>query len=548
MNKKKYNLTALLPYLKEYKKSLFIVLITLIITSISILALGKLIKYFVDLGFSGQDSGNLTKISLISLFIIISLSIAGYFRSFLINSIAQKVIFNIRKKIYTHIINMSVDFFEDNKIGDLISRMTNDANLLYNIISNVVSFFVRNIIVFFGGLIFLFTINYQLTLIIFLIIIIAIPPILFLAKKIKYYADIEAQDLSVCTSHIEETTNFIKVIQSLLGQQKEINNFNHKIEQTLNSAIKKIKIRSFLISLVILFAFGTIILMLWLGSTRVINDQMTSGDLSSFIFYAIIVATSAAGISRIIGQLNTASIACNRLFEILDLKSSIIEDKNPKKLKNTQKINIKFDNVSFSYPKNPDKLILKNFNLKIDHGQKIAIIGKSGIGKSSIFEILLRFYNISEGKIIINDQNISEISLSNLRSLFSYIPQDPVVFSGTIWDNISYSNDKITKIDAEKLLNNEVFGFINKLPNGLDQFVGEKGVMLSGGERQRIAILRSLLQDSKILLIDEFTSALDKKNDQLIYDLLKEVAKDKIIINITHKKLQEDQYDKIIKL
>ena len=548
MVKTKYNLFSLLPYLKNYKNNILIVFVTLVITSTSILGLGKMVKYFIDFGFSAQDTLYLTKISLISALIITILAISGYFRSFLINSVAQRIVFDIRKKIYAHIINISPEFFENNKIGDVISRMTNDANLLYNIISNVVSFFIRNLIVFIGGLFFLFSIDYGLTLIIFLVIIIATPPILFLAKRIKYFSDIEAQDISICTSQIEESTNFIKIIQSFLGQDKEVNNFNQKIAKTLSSSIQKIKTRSLLISLVILFAFGTIILMLWMGSSKVISGEMTSGDLSSFVFYAMVVASSIAGISRIIGQLNTASVACNRLFEILDLKSAIIDPKKPKKLSKTNKINIKFDNISFSYPKNPDKLILKNFNLEINHGQKIAIIGKSGIGKSSIFEILLRFYNTLDGKILINNQDISKISISDLRSLFSYITQDSVIFSGTIWDNISYANDKIIKKDVEKLLENDLFSFIRNLPGGLDHFIGEKGVMLSGGERQRIAILRALLKESKILLIDEATSALDNKNQEIAEDLLEIFAKDKILINITHRKINETKYDKVIKL
>tara|TARA_B110000259_G_C14034035_1_gene408209 strand:- start:8463 stop:10109 length:1647 start_codon:yes stop_codon:yes gene_type:complete len=548
MENKKYNLLSLLCYLKSYKKSIFVVFITLIITSASVLLLGKIIKHFIDLGFSAENSGSLIKISIISLFIIICLAIAGYFRSFLINSVAHKIIFTIRNQIYSHIINISPDFFENNKVGDIISRMTNDVNLLYNIISNVVSFFIRNVIVFLGALIFLFTIDYELTLVIFLLIITSLFPILFLTKKIKIFADIEAKDLSICTSHIEETTNFIKVIQSSLGQNKEIDNFNKKMEKTLHSSIKRIKIRSFLISLIIVFAFGTIILILSLGSFNVVSGKMSPGELSSFIFYAMLVATSAAGISRVLGQLSVASIACNRLFEILDLKSTIIDSKNPTKLTKTKKTNIKFDNVSFYYPKNPDKLILNNFNLEINHGQKIAIIGKSGIGKSSIFEILLRFYNISNGKITINGQDIAEISLSDLRSLFSYIPQDPVIFSGTIWDNISYGSDNVSKEDAERFLKNEAFNFIDNFTDGLDHFVGEKGAMLSGGERQRISIVRALLKNAPILLMDEFTSALDKKNDQLICDLLKKVAKDKILISITHKKVNESEYNKIIKL
>jgi ATP-binding cassette subfamily B protein len=316
----------------------------------------------------------------------------------------------------------------------------------------------------------------------------------------------------------------------------------------LDFSLQKIKIRSLLISLIIIFAFGTVILILWLGSNKVISGQMSSGDLSSFVFYTMLVATSAAGISRIFGQLSTASIACNRLFEILDFKSEIIDVKKSKNLIKRENINIKFQNVDFSYPKNPDQKILDNFNLDINQGQKIAIIGKSGSGKSSIFEILLRFYNIQSGKILINDQNINKIFLSELRSLFSYISQDSVIFSGTIWDNISYANSDISRKDAENILQNQAFDFINKLPKKLDQFIGEKGVMLSGGERQRIAIARALLKKSPILLIDEITSALDQKNQDLINKLLDKMAKDRTIINITHNKINKDKYNQIIKL
>jgi ATP-binding cassette subfamily B protein len=353
--------------------------------------------------------------------------------------------------------------------------------------------------------------------------------------------------LSICTSHIEETSNFIKIIQAFSGQNQEIANFNAKIIKNLDSAISKIKIRSFLISLVIIFAFLTIILILLLGSIDVVSGKMTKGDLSSFLFYAIILASSAIGVSRIFSQLNTASVACNRLFEILDFKSAINEPKNPVKLSKNSKINIDFENVSFSYPKNPDKLLLKNFTFKINNGQRIAIIGKSGIGKSSIFEILLRFYNINSGKIMINNQDITKISLSDLRSIFSYISQDYAIFSGTIWDNIAYNNN-IDKKDVAKILENDLFSFIKKLPDGLDHMVGQKGNMMSGGEKQRIAILRAILKDAKILLIDEFTSALDDKNQKLAEELLEIFAKDKIIINITHKKIDETKYDKIIKL
>lgn len=548
MEKPKYNLLSLLPYLKNYKYYIFIVFISLIITSLAILSLGKIIKYYIDFGFTDYNYDYLLKISLISFFIILILAIAGYFRSYLINSVAQRIIFDIRGKIYNHIINISPEFFENNKIGDLISRMTNDANLLYNIISNLLSFFVRNFIIFIAALLFLFFINIKLTLVIFLIIFIAIIPILFLAKKIRYFSDIESKTLSISTSHIEETINFIKIVQAFLGQNKEISDFDQKLSKNLDFSLQKIRIRSLLISLIIIFAFGTVILILWLGSNDVISGQISSGDLSSFVFYTMLVATSAAGISRIFGQLSTASIACNRLFEILDFKSEIIDIKKSENILKKENINIKFQNVNFSYPKNPDQKILDNFNLDINRGQKIALIGKSGSGKSSIFEILLRFYNIQSGAILINGQNINEIPLSELRSLFSYISQDSVIFSGTIWENISYANPDISRKDAEDILQNQSFDFINKLPKKLDQFIGEKGVMLSGGERQRIAIARALLRNNPILLIDEFTSALDRKNQDLINKLLDKMAKDKIVINITHNKVNKNKYDQIVKL
>lgn len=530
------HLYSLLPYLKPYRLEIIFVIITLLATSGIILFLGKIVKYLIDLGFA---SGNIHYLNLILLGLILAiiiLAIAGYFRSFLVNSVGEKVITDLRKDIYAHIIRVSSEFFEISKTGDVISRLTVDTTLLYNIVSSSIAFALRNLLLFFGGLIFLFLTSPQLSLVSLALIPIAIAPIFIMGKRIRTLSSQSQEALSLVGSHIEETINGIKTIQSYLCEEKEIRNFNGYLEKSLAVAIKKIRLRSLLIALVIAFAFGSITVILWFGAHFVLSGKMTSGELSSFIFYSILSATSLVSISQIMGQLQTASGATERLFELLKIESPVLENIDPEPLNIVPENTLIFKNVGFAYPSRKEKLALEDFNLKILPREKIAIVGESGSGKSTILQLIMRFYDVSFGEILINNQNIKNLSIADLRGLFSYISQDCFIFSGTIYENIAYVDKNLTVSDVEKIIDeNEALHFIKKLPHGVQSFVGEKGVKLSGGERQRIAIARAIVKNSPILLLDEATSALDNENELLIANSLIKLAENKTVITIAHK-------------
>ena len=529
------NLKSLLPFFIPYKKEVFYAAIALAVTALMVLFFGEALKYLIDYGFAKKDQKFLN-IILISFFIaVIILAIAGYFRSYIVNSVAEKVIANLRSKIYNHIINVSAQYFEIHKTGDVISRLTVDTVVLYNIISSNISFFLRNLILFFGGIIFLFLTNIKLSMISIALIPIAISPIIIMGGSIKSLSLRLQEAIADMGSHIEETINGVKTVQSFSCEKKESDNFLNYATKTLKISISKIKKKSLLIAVVIAMSFSAVGVVLWFGGMMVINNDMSSGDLSSFIFYSIIISTSLVSMSQISGQLQTASAAARRIFDIIEVESPVKENnKNIQKF--NQKITINFQDVNFYYPSVKNKLIINNFNLEIKPNDKISIVGISGCGKSTLLQLLLRFYDISNGKISLNNIDIRDLSFESLRQNFSYIAQDPFIFSGTIYENITYGSHETSKDIINKLIDDTpTLSFIKSMPDGIDSYVGEKGIKLSGGEKQRIAIARAIINKAPILLLDEATSSLDNENEALVLETISKMAENKTVITVAHK-------------
>ena len=530
------NFKHLLPFLKPHKNSIYIALLFLTVTALVILSFGRVIKYLIDFGFVEKSLDSLALSLLCFIIGVLVMAICGYFRSSIINIVAEKIINDIRCNIYHHIIRISIDFFENNKIGDISSRIIADTSLIYNIATSNLSFLLRNVILFLGCIFCLFLTNWKLSLLMLLLIPIAIMPIVFLGKKIKKLSLIAQSSLGEVGSHIEETLNNIKTVQSYSCEDREFRRFNFYIRRNLLISIKKNRLKALMIAIVIFNAFSLVALLMWFGGNSVLKGSLTSGELSSFIFYAIIASTSLASLSQISGQLQTASAVLDRVFSLLEIESSISEKSTSLSLEvnNNNPPEIIFTNVDFGYEDN--NKILNNFNLSIKSGQKVAIVGLSGSGKSTILKLLVRFYSPTNGVVSLNNIDISQLSLKELRNIFAYVGQDDFIFSGTIFKNIAYFDEKITKKEVNQIIaKNQAFDFIKKLPKGIDSIVGEKGVKLSGGEKQRIAIARAILKNSPILLFDEATSALDNDNEKNITSLIKEIAQDKTAIIIAHK-------------
>lgn len=541
------SLLNLTPLFAPYRREVLQAFIALLVTVLMILFFGKAIRNMIDSGFSNHDESLLNLSILTFIAGVIVMALAGYYRSFLVNSIARKVISDLRKKVYSHIIKVSAEFFEITKAGDVISRLTVDTTILYETISSTASFFLRNSLFFIGGLSLLFLTSVKLSLLTILIIPLAIAPIIFLGKRVKNLSQQSQASEALVGAHIEESINGIKTIQSYLCEEKETRNFNQLLDNSLSNSLRQIRLKSLLVALVLAAAFGGIALVIWIGGHDVLAGKLSAGELSSFIFYSIITAISLVSISQISGQLQNAAAAANRIFELLKIVSPVKEINNPQPFTSNQNLTIKFENVSFTYPTRPDHFTLKNFNLEIKAGEKIALVGPSGSGKSTVLQLLLRFYDSTEGNILLNDYNIRNISLADLRHNFSYISQDCFIFSGTIFENIAYANKSSTRSQVEKIIrDNPALNFINDLPQKLDNFVGEKGIKLSGGERQRIAIARAILKDSPILLLDEATSALDNQNEKIIANTINNLAQEKTTITIAHRLSAIINADRII--
>ena len=541
------NLFALIPFFKPYKSEIFFALLALIITAMTVLFFGKVIKYLIDFGFAQQNQHFFNLVLLAFVGAVVTMAVAGFYRSSLVNAVSEKVIADLRKKVYNHIIRVSAEFFEVTKTGDVISRLTVDTAVLYNVISNTTSFFLRNSLFFVGGLGFLFFTSVKLSLMSMMLIPIAIAPIILMGRSVKALSRESQAALASVGAHIEESINGIKTIQSYLCEEKEVRNFFGFVDGSLKIALEKIRIKSLMVALVIAAAFGGIALVLWVGGHDVLNGKITSGDLSSFIFYSVITATSLVSLSQIAGQLQSASAAAARIFELLEIHSPVKEAAQPLAFPATKEVEIIFRDVNFSYPSRKDFAVLKSFDLKINSGEKIAIVGSSGAGKSTAFQLLMRFYDVDSGAISLNGFDIKSLSFADLRKNFSYISQDCFIFSGTIFENIAYADQSITEAQVEKIIaQNPALHFINNLPQKMHNFVGEKGIKLSGGERQRIAIARAIIKDSPILLLDEATSALDNENSQNIARAIDDFAKNKTVITIAHKLSSVMTADRII--
>ncbi len=538
-------LTRLFSYFFPYKKQLFYAFLALFFTAFTILLFGKVAKYFID--FALYDVKNLNYFLLFFVVLVLILAICGFLRSNLINSICFKVCADLRNKIYQNLTNLSPKFFSENKIGDIISRISNDVDVVFEILSGNFAFFLRNLILFVAGLLFLFLTNLKLSLISISLIILAILPILIFAKKIKNLTTKSKEFSSSLISQTEETLGAIKTIQAFLTQKYEYKKFKEINDEFLKLNLQKTKIKSLLIALVIFLAFISVAIILFIGAKDVNSQKITSGELSSFIFYSVITSISLVGLGQISSQIQSLKSSCVRIFYLLDIKSEITESANAIEIPKNQIDEIIFENVNFAYSESKEKLILQNFNLEIKKGQKILIFGESGIGKTTIFNVLLRFYDIDFGNIFINKINIKNIKLESLRKNFSYNLQENFIFSGTILQNIKYANQEISKKEIQEIIDSyKVFEFINNFKDGLETEIGEKGAKLSGGQRQRIAILRTFIKDSDIILLDEPTSNLDKENEDEIYDFINKFCASKTLIMISHKNPAKIKFDKKI--
>ncbi len=535
-----------LKYISPYKFHLLGALIALTIAAGSILVLGKGIGFLIDKGIS-HNNEYLLDLGLLSVFaLVLLLAVSSFFRVYLTNYVSERAIAQIKTDLYKHIINLPCDYFEKTKTGDLLSRINNDSSVIQTILTSSFSVACRNLILLVGGLVMMVANNYKLASIVAVVIILVVMPLVFLGRKVRKLSKIVQEHNSDINSHLSETIQGIKTVKTFNYEDVVINKFNQIIKETLNAINDKLLNKSILTSTVIAFVFGSIAFVLWIGGNQVISGKISSGDLTAFIFYSIMVAGSFGSLSEVAGDIQRAMGAAERLSELMNEKSLIEQSDLDKHINLTNNPIITFENVSFSYP-NANIAALQNINFTIQSGKMVAIVGPSGSGKSTLLELVLRFYQVSEGRILIDNVPISKISSKELRNYCSMVTQDPAMFSGSILDNIKLGNPDASMeeiISATKLA--VCYDFIMQLPDQFNSQIGERGVLLSGGQRQRIAIARVFLRNPKILLFDEATSALDTANEQLVKQAIESLTKDRTSIIISHRLSTIQKADLII--
>jgi ATP-binding cassette subfamily B protein len=530
------SLRYLIKYLKPYRYMIGGMLIALIVTSSSVLLIGKSLQLVIDLGIAQNDPKMLDK-GLIGLIgIIILLALATFARFFLITYVGEKVVADVRRDIYDHILALSPSFYEVNKAGEILSRLTTDTTLLQMVVGSSLSVAMRNVIMLIGGITMLILASAKLSLLIAIVIPLVVLPIIYFGRKMRKYSKLSQDKVADLSAISEETINAIKTIQAYAKEDYERSIFRRKVEESIQTAWRRILIRSTLTAIVITTVFGSIGVILWIGGHDVLKGSITPGELSSFIFLSVVCAGAFGAIADVIGDLQKAGGATERLVEFLNTQPDIKDPLDPKQLAKNVKGNIAFNQVTFYYPSRPDRAALKDVSFEILPGKLTAIVGESGAGKSTIFQLLLRFYDTQAGAITFDKVDITQLKLSNLRSQFGVVSQDPVVFSATAYENILYGNPNASQEEvyaAAKAAS--ALEFIEKLPQGFQSFLGEKGTRLSGGQRQRIAIARAILKNPKVLLLDEATSALDTRNEKVVQEALEKLMQDRTTIVIAHR-------------
>jgi ATP-binding cassette subfamily B protein len=532
--------------------AIFGAIAALIMTAASVLMLGKGMGFLVERGIAEHNSHLLNEGLIIISGIILLLATGSFLRSYLVTYISDNAMASLKRDLFNHVLLLPYSYFERTKTGELISRLTSDLVLLQTVLSSSFSVALRNGIMLIGGLTMMLLTSYQLASIVAGVIVIIILPIIILGKKVKQLSKITQAKNADITSHIEETIHGIKTIQSYTYENFQQTHFNLLTEEALKASKRKIIYRSSLVAIVITFVFGAIAFVLWMGGQQVVTGRLSTGELSSFIFYAIVVAGSTGSISEIMSDLQRASGAAERIIEVLHEPTAAQVYPTPLLKKNisiSEHPQINFKEVSFSYETQSQQRALHDINFIIEPGQTVALVGPSGAGKSTIFELLLRFYDPQHGSILIDNHCLTSLPLSQLRQYFGVVPQQPIIFTGSAYDNIRLGNPNASDDEILSAAKAAIcHDFLMALPQGFNTFLGEKGVRLSGGERQRIAIARAFLRNPKILLLDEATSALDTANEKLVQHAFETLMENRTNLIISHRLSTILKADRIIVL
>ncbi len=534
-------LARLLPFLLPYRRRIAVAGIALLVAAAATLAIPYSFRQLIDLGFTtaGSEQAANVNLAFLALFgVACVLAIATAARFYSVSWLGERVTTDIRNAVYAHVLRQSPEFFETTQTGEVLSRLTTDTTLIQTVVGTSISMALRNLVLLAGGLLMMFITSATLSLIIIVMLVAIILPIVIFGRRVRKLSRASQDRIADASGLAGEKLNAVSVVQAFAHETLEARRFGDAVERAFGTAIDRIRARSMLTVLAILLVFGAIVFVLWLGAHAVIEGRMSAGELGQFILYAAIVAGAIGALSEVLGDAQRAAGASERLLELLDERSPIASPATPRPLpaRAAGGSALALSELSFHYPSRPDQPSLSGLSLSVAAGETVAIVGPSGAGKTTLFQLLLRFYDPQQGQIRLDGIDIRELSLEALRNTIGIVPQDTVVFSANAMENIRYgrpdaSDDEV--IAAARLA--AAHEFIERLPDGYQSFLGERGVRLSGGQRQRIAIARALLKNPPLLLLDEATSALDAESERLVQRALEAAMVGRTTLVIAHR-------------
>ncbi|MFA2530349.1 ABC transporter transmembrane domain-containing protein [Pseudomonas chlororaphis] len=534
-------------FIAPYRWQALGALLALVVTAGITLSMGQGIRLLVDQGFMTGSPDLLNQSIGLFLLLVLGLAVGTFVRFYLVSWIGERCVADIRRQVFNHLIYLHPGFYENNRSSEIQSRLTADTTLLQSVIGSSLSLFLRNALMVIGGIVLLFVTNPKLTSIVVIALPLVLVPILVFGRRVRSLSRLSQDRIADVGSYVAETLGQIKTVQAYNHQPQDERRFALTVEEAFNTARRRIVQRAWLITLVIVLVLGAVGVMLWVGGMDVIAGRISSGELAAFVFYSLIVGSAFGTLSEVIGELQRAAGAAERIAELLRSENLIQPPSNglatlPERLRGE----LVLENLRFSYPSRPDSYAVDGLSLTVREGETLALVGPSGAGKSTIYDLLLRFYDPEQGRILLDGVPLTRLDPQDVRRCFALVSQSPALFFGSIEENIRYGKPSATPEQVREAARIAyAHDFIEKMPEGYQTHLGDAGLGLSGGQRQRLAIARALLVDAPILLLDEATSALDAQSEHLIQQALPSLMKNRTTLVIAHRLATVKNADRI---
>ena len=529
-------LLALAPYVARYRGRAVLALISLTVAALTTLVVPVAARRMIDFGFTPESIARINSYFSVMILVVVVLALASASRYYLVMTIGERIVADLRRDVFAHLISLSPSFFDSARSGELISRLTADTTQIKSAVGASVSIALRNLLMFVGATAMMVITSPRLSGFVLLAIPVIVLPLVAFGRWVRRLSRNAQDTLADATAYVSELVGAIRTVQAYTGEEVANKRFGGEVEQAYEAARSSTGARAVLTAIIIFIVFTSVVLILWIGSHDVLTGSITPGRLGQFVLYAAFAAAALGQLSEVWGEVSAASGASERLFEILRVKSQITAPATPRALPVPARGDVSFEGVSFAYPSRPDALAVDGVSLSVRAGEKVAIVGPSGAGKSTLFHLLLRFYDPASGVISFDGVPIKSADPHDVRSRIALVPQESVAFAATARENIRFGRPEASDAEVERAADlAHATEFIRRLPAGFETPLGERGVTLSGGQRQRIAIARAILRDAPLLLLDEATSSLDAESETLVQTALEELMRHRTTLVIAHR-------------